>query len=154
MRLKKKNDSERNQGSHRNRMENFMKKNMILTVLISLMMLSASQGFANEIACHESTTNQIVMRFRSNSSIPDYSFESFKFHSSYGEVTIHGKTYGETWLSITNGGFELFYEIKLQNTSQKPLAYIHLSLDKSGIFNGYQQSDEAGIELLNCTFEN
>lgn len=116
-------------------------------------------AFANDIACLEAGSSKLKMRFTSQNPIPDYSFEKFKIHSSFGSISINGKNLGPQWLSVKNSGLYLEYEIKIQNTLRQPLAYVHLSLEKSGIFNGYQQYDDPVtgrliIEQLSCVFEN
>lgn len=131
-----------------------MKKYILMLLMI---LVGPASSFANDIACFEASSLKPVMRFSSQNPIPDYSFEKFKIHSSYGSVSINGKDLGSQWLSVKNSGIYLEYEIKIQSASRRPIAYVHLSLDKSGIFNGYQQYDNSLsgrliVEQLNCKF--
>lgn len=112
-------------------------------------------GIANETTCYETTTQKPAMIFSSQYPIPDFSFESFKIHSAYGAVLINEMDFGSHFLSVKNAGSYLDYELKIQDGSGQPTAYVHLSLTKSGIFNGYQQyykssSEQQIIEILSC----
>lgn len=130
-------------------------KKYILTFFV--VFLSSITTFANEIICYNAGSQELAMMFSSRDPIPDYSFEKFKYHSSSGSIFVHGKDLGTQWLSVKDSGLYLDYEINIQSAFRRPIAYVHLSLDKSGNFNGYQQfnndlSGQLKIEQLNCRF--
>lgn len=114
-----------------------------------IFLLSQSHAFANDIVCLSAHTHQVVLKYSSNNSIPDFSFEPFRIHSSYGSLEIYEKELGPIWMAVRNAGHELFYEIKAGG-GQVP--YVHLSLFKEGIFNGYLQVSSGQTELLQCSF--
>jgi len=121
------------------------------------MSLSSISTYANEIVCNKAGSQELAMEFSSRHPIPDYNFEKFKYHSASGSVFIRGKDLGTQWLEVKDSGFSLDYEIKIHSASRRPVAYVHLSFEKSGNFNGYQQfnnglSGQLVIEQLNCRF--
>jgi hypothetical protein len=129
-----------------------MKKNILVFLTI---LAGPLCGIANEIICYETTSQKAAMIFSSQNPIPDFSFESFKIHSAYGAVLINEKDFGSHFISVKNAGSYLHFEIKIQNDSGQPNAYVHLSFNKSGIFNGYQQYykpsyEQQTIEMLSC----
>lgn len=134
-----------------------MKLKQKIGILILTLLAGQTYAFANEIICRDGVSKEVVMQYRSANPIPDYNTEAFVINSSYGAVSIKGNDYGMTWVSVKNKGNEISYEIKLENFESRPIAFIHLSLDKSGVLNGYQQyndpvSDKLVMELLNCSF--
>lgn len=129
-----------------------MNLNTKIGTLIIALVLGPASVFANQIVCHTEDPNQNALIFSSSNPIPDYSFESFQIHSSTGAVFIHTKDFGTTGMTVRNAGNELSYEITFRNAKRQLIAYIHLSLHKSGIFNGSMLGGDAKTELLYCAF--